>query len=93
MVARRTGRRSRGRGRSWRASDEIRERVDFGGAKVIDNPVFGECASPQRRYRGGRPELRCDDVLLGDQPGVGRDELMQKVAAKQPVICVVFPRG
>ena len=34
-----------------RAADEIRERVDFGHAKVIDNPVFTEGCSSS--YRAG----------------------------------------
>jgi molybdenum cofactor cytidylyltransferase len=55
-----------------RAADEIREKVDFGNAKVVENPVFGEgCASS---YRAGIEALapRSDAImiLLGDQPGV-----------------------
>lgn len=55
-----------------RAAAEIRERVNFGSAKVVDNPVFGEgCASS---YRAGIEALdpRSDAIMiiLGDQPGV-----------------------
>jgi len=55
-----------------RAADEIRRRVDFVGAKVVDNPVFGEgCASS---YRAGitaiDPKSDAIMILLGDQPGV-----------------------
>lgn len=55
-----------------RASNEIRQRVHFGNAKVVENPVFGEgCASS---YRAGIDALdpRSDAVMiiLGDQPGI-----------------------
>jgi len=55
-----------------RAAEEIREKVEFGKAKVVENPVFGEgCASS---YRAGIEALdpRSDAImiLLGDQPGV-----------------------
>lgn len=55
-----------------RAADEIREKVVFGNAKVVENPVFGSgCASS---YRAGIEALdpRSDAImiLLGDQPGV-----------------------
>src|SRR5262245_27846689 len=55
-----------------RAADEIRERVVFGNARVVENPVFGSgCASS---YRAGIAALdpRSDAImiLLGDQPGV-----------------------
>jgi molybdenum cofactor cytidylyltransferase len=55
-----------------RSADEIRERVDFGDAKVVKNPVFTEgCASS---YRAGIAALdsRSDAIMivLGDQPGI-----------------------
>jgi molybdenum cofactor cytidylyltransferase len=55
-----------------RASEEIRERVDFGGAKVIDNPVFGEGCASSYRAGIGAVDPNCDAImiLLGDQPGV-----------------------
>jgi molybdenum cofactor cytidylyltransferase len=64
-----------------RAADEIREKVDFGNAKVVENPVFGEgCASS---YRVGIEALdpRSDAImiLLGDQPGV-EPETIDRVA-------------
>jgi molybdenum cofactor cytidylyltransferase len=64
-----------------RAADEIREKVDFGNAKVVENPVFGEgCASS---YRAGLEALdpRSDAImiLLGDQPGVD-PETIDRVA-------------
>jgi molybdenum cofactor cytidylyltransferase len=60
-----------------RAADEIREKVVFGNAKVIENPVFGSgCASS---YRAGIGALdpRSDAILiiLGDQPGVDPDTI------------------
>jgi molybdenum cofactor cytidylyltransferase len=55
-----------------RAADEIRDRVDFGDAKVVLNPVFGEgCASS---YRAGIGAIQSESdaimIILGDQPGV-----------------------
>jgi molybdenum cofactor cytidylyltransferase len=66
-----------------RAADEIREKVDFGNAKVVENPVFGEgCASS---YRVGIEALdpRSDAImiLLGDQPGVD-PETIDRVAGE-----------
>src|SRR5215467_11548352 len=55
-----------------RAADEIREKVDFGGAKVVENPVFGEgCASSYRAGIGALdPRSDAIMIILGDQPGV-----------------------
>lgn len=64
-----------------RAADEIRERVDFGAAKVVENPVFGEgCASS---YRAGiaalNPQSEAIMIILGDQPGI-QPEVFDRVA-------------
>lgn len=64
-----------------RAAEEVRERVDFGGAKVVDNPVFGEgCASS---YRAGIGAIDGTSdaimILLGDQPGVN-PQIINRVA-------------
>jgi molybdenum cofactor cytidylyltransferase len=64
-----------------RAADEVRTRVDFGAATVVDNPVFGEgCASS---YRAGIGSINAKSdaimILLGDQPGVS-PEIMGRVA-------------
>ena len=66
-----------------RAADEIRERVDFGSAKVIDNPVFTEGCSSSYRAGIGAIDPRTDAVLiiLGDQPGV-TPEIIDGVAEK-----------
>jgi len=63
-----------------RAAGEIRERVDFGGAKVVDNPVYGDgCASS---YRAGIAALDRDAaammIILGDQPGI-RPEVINRM--------------
>lgn len=55
-----------------RSADEIRARVDFGEAKVVENPVFTEgCASS---YRAGIAAIdsRAEAIMiiLGDQPGI-----------------------
>src|SRR5262245_52860009 len=63
-----------------RAAGEIRERVDFGGAKVVDNPVYGDgCASS---YRAGiaalHPGAAAMMIILGDQPGI-RPEVINRM--------------
>ena len=55
-----------------RCADEIRERVDFGDLKVVENLVFTEgCASS---YRAGIAALDSQAdaimIILGDQPGI-----------------------
>jgi molybdenum cofactor cytidylyltransferase len=55
-----------------RAADEIREQVDFGAARVVENPVFTEgCASS---YKAGlaalNPKSQALMIILGDQPGI-----------------------
>ena len=55
-----------------RSADEIRERVDFGDAKVVENLVYNEgCASS---YRAGIAALDSHSdaimIILGDQPGI-----------------------
>jgi molybdenum cofactor cytidylyltransferase len=56
------------------AADEIRRRVDLGGATVVENPAFGDgCATSYRTgiaALDGRAEAVA--VLLGDQPGIER---------------------
>ncbi len=64
-----------------RAAGEIREKVDFGSAKVVENPVFGEgCASSYRAGIGALdPRSDAIMILLGDQPGVD-PETIDRVA-------------
>ena len=64
-----------------RAADEIREQVDFGDAKVVDNPVFGDGCSSSYRAGIGALDPKSDAImiLLGDQPGVG-PEIIDRVA-------------
>ena len=56
------------------AAAEVRRRIDFGGARVVENPEFSQgCASS---YRTGIAALdaraEAVAVLLGDQPGLDR---------------------
>jgi molybdenum cofactor cytidylyltransferase len=66
-----------------RAADEIRAQVDFGGAKVVENPVFGEGCSSS--YRAGiaavSPTSDAIMIVLGDQPGI-RPEIIDRVATE-----------
>jgi molybdenum cofactor cytidylyltransferase len=55
-----------------RSADEVRKRVDFGDASVVENLVFSEgCASS---YRAGIAALDSHAeaimIILGDQPGI-----------------------
>src|SRR5262249_7204920 len=55
-----------------RAADEVRERVDFGSARVVENPTFGEGCSSS--YRAGIAALNSAAnaimIILGDMPGI-----------------------
>jgi molybdenum cofactor cytidylyltransferase len=64
-----------------RAADDIRDKVVFGNAKVVENPVFGEgCASSYRAGIGALdPRSDAIIILLGDQPGVD-PEIIDRVA-------------
>jgi molybdenum cofactor cytidylyltransferase len=55
-----------------RAADQVREQVDFGAARVVGNPVFGEGCSSS--YRAGIGALNSASaaimIILGDRPEV-----------------------
>ena len=55
-----------------RAADEIRERVNFDTARVVENPVFAEgCSSSYRAGIGAlSPRSEAIMIILGDQPGI-----------------------
>ena len=55
-----------------RAADEIRAQVDFGAARVVENPVFGEgCSSSYRAGIGAlNPDSAAMMIILGDRPEV-----------------------
>ena len=55
-----------------RAADEIRARIDFGAARVVENPVFAEgCSSSYRAGTGALdPQSEAIMIILGDQPGI-----------------------
>jgi molybdenum cofactor cytidylyltransferase len=64
-----------------RAAEEIRARVEFGKARVVENPVFTSgCASS---YRAGLaaldPQSDAIMIILGDQPGI-TPEIINRVA-------------
>ena len=64
-----------------RAADQVRERVDFGAARVVENPVFGEGCSSS--YRAGIGALSSESaammIILGDLPGV-TPEIINRLA-------------
>jgi molybdenum cofactor cytidylyltransferase len=82
-----------------RSAGEIRERVDFGDARVVENPVFTEgCASS---YRAGiaalDPESGAIMIILGDQPGI-TPEIINRLADKwrqsnAPIALCVYEEG
>lgn len=66
-----------------RSADEIRQRVAFGNAQVVENQVFTEgCASS---YRVGIAALDARSealmIILGDQPGI-TPEIIDRVAGE-----------
>lgn len=81
-----------------RAADELRERVDFGAARVVENPVFGEgCSSSYRAGLGAlNPESAAVMIILGDQPGI-TPEVIDRVAnewrQREPSIALCSYRG
>jgi molybdenum cofactor cytidylyltransferase len=81
-----------------RAADELRERVDFGGARVVENPVFTEGCSSS--YRAGIAALDQQSsaimIILGDQPGITRDiidRLADEWRKTEPPIALCSYRG
>src|SRR5687768_15990826 len=64
-----------------RAADEIRQKVAFGNAKVVENPVFADgCASSYRAGIGALdPRSDAIMIILGDQPGI-EPETIDRVA-------------
>lgn len=66
-----------------RAADQVRQSVDFGAAKVVENPVFREgCASSYRTGIGALdPQSEAIMIILGDQPGIG-PEIIDRAAEK-----------
>ena len=55
-----------------RAADQICAQVNFGSARVVENPVFSEGCSSS--YKAGlealNPESQAVMIILGDQPGI-----------------------
>ncbi len=81
-----------------RAADEIRERVDFGSARVVENPVFVEGCSSS--YRAGLAAINSESaaimVILGDQPGITPeviDTLAEEWRLKQNSIALCSYHG
>lgn len=64
-----------------RAADQLRDQVDFGTARVVENPVFGEgCSSSYRAGIGAlNPESAAIMIILGDLPGV-TPEIINRLA-------------
>src|SRR5215813_13549536 len=64
-----------------RAATPVREQVDFGAARIIENPVFGEGCSSS--YRAGIGALNSEStaimIILGDLPGV-TPEIINRLA-------------
>src|ERR1700752_119865 len=62
-----------------RAAEEVRERVDFGTARVVENPIFGEGCSSS--YHAGIGALASESaaimIILGDLPGVTPEVINQ----------------
>src|ERR1044072_8290341 len=55
-----------------RAANQVREQVEFGAARVVENPVFGEGCSSSYRAGIGALDSRSTAIMiiLGDLPGI-----------------------
>lgn len=64
-----------------RAADQVRKQIDFGAARVVENPVFGEgCSSSYRAGIGAiNPESSAIMIILGDRPQV-TPEIINRLA-------------
>lgn len=81
-----------------RVADEIREQVDFGRARVVENPVFTEgCASSYKAGLAARnPESQALMIILGDQPGIMPeviDHLAEEWRRKESLISLCSYNG
>ncbi len=56
------------------AAADVRRRVDFGAARVVENPEFGEGCASSYRTGIGALDARAEAVavVVGDQPGIDR---------------------
>lgn len=66
------------------AADEVRSRVDLGGAEVVVNDAYGEGCSSSIAAALGSVDPRCDALvlMLGDQPGVTADTVDALLAGR-----------
>ena len=81
-----------------RAADEIRARIDFGTARVVENPVFAEGCSSSYRAGIGALDRRSEAIMiiLGDQPGITPetiDTLAEEWRAEEVPIALCSYRG
>lgn len=64
-----------------RAADQVREQVNLGTARVVENPIFGEGCSSS--YRAGIGILNSESaaimIILGDMPGI-TPEIINRLA-------------
>src|ERR1700741_218767 len=81
-----------------RAADVVRERVDLGRPRVVENPVFTEGCSSS--YRAGlaavNPESQAIMIILGDQPGIAPeviDTLAEEWRRSQALIALCSYNG
>ena len=81
-----------------RAADDLRERLDFGAARVVENPVFAEgCSSSYRAGIGALdPRSEAIMIILGDQPGITPEiinSLAEEWRGKEAPIALCSYRG
>jgi molybdenum cofactor cytidylyltransferase len=71
------------------SGDEVRERVDLGGAEVVENPAFGTGCGSSVSTAVASVDAQADGLvlLLGDQPGVRAETVTRLVeaAARTPL--------
>jgi molybdenum cofactor cytidylyltransferase len=66
------------------AADDVRERVDLGGAEVIVNDAYGEGCSSSIAAALGAVDARAEVLvlMLGDQPGVSAETVATLLAGR-----------
>jgi molybdenum cofactor cytidylyltransferase len=81
-----------------RGADQIRQQVDFGPARVVENPIYGEGCSSS--YRAGiaavNPDAEAIMIILGDQPSINPeiiDRLSEEWRGNNTEIAICSYRG
>jgi len=79
------------------AAEAVRDRVDFEGIEVVENPEFGEGCSSSIAAALGAVDPRCEVLvlMLGDQPGVAVETVAKLIAGRgeAPIAACAYEDG